>query len=104
MSNVTRKDIANQFGVTMDMVEQVGSKQLFIVKVQNSVDKWSYRSINDTILVSYHTIIGVQRDGLWYITDKRYSVTTSKQTTQFCNGRIVKRVDESELQSMLYRE
>lgn len=70
-------------------VEQVGSKQLFIVELEGS-----------TLLLSYWIIVGyLLFDGCmagaglsrtWYLTPYKYSRTTSKQLTQFARGRAVK--------------
>ena len=69
---VTKKSIANKFSPCT--VEQLGSKQLFIV------DKGSY-----CLLVSYYTAIGYRLagDNCWTLTAQKYSATTSKQTTWF---------------------
>ena len=53
-------------------IQQIGKKQLFIV--------------DGNKLVSYSTIIGYKHNGTWYITTKKFSPTTSKQTTQFINN------------------
>ena len=73
---VTRQNVANTFGVPLDSVKQCDSMQLFIVK----------RSFG-TVLVSYYTTVGILKDGTWYLTTQRYSVTTSKQLTRFSRGR-----------------
>lgn len=77
MSKVTKKDIAKSFNVSLDNVEQVQSKQLFIVYTSNA-----------KLLVSYYTVIGVYEFNhcAWYITKEKYSTTTSRQITTFRNS------------------
>ena len=66
---VTRKQVANSFGIANSQVKQINSMQLFIIN-------------NDT-LVSYKTIVGRLIAGVWHITSHRYSVTTTKQVNRF---------------------
>ena len=73
--SITIKDICNQFGVSKNLVEQIGHKQLFIVTINNC-----------RLLVSYQTVIGKLLNGKWYITKEKFSCTTSKQITQFINS------------------
>jgi hypothetical protein len=54
-------------------VEQVGAKQMAIIR--------DSRDIN--ILFSYYTPVGCKPNDVWYITNRRYSVTTSKQISLF---------------------
>ena len=77
---VTRKDLANRLGIPLDSIEQVDSKQLFII----------YGHMAD-YLVSYYTIVGFRPSGnkVWKITTMKYSPTTSKQLNQFAYGRQV---------------
>jgi hypothetical protein len=75
--SVTKKQVANRFNVNVNDVVQKGSKQLFVVH--------NYRNAH-TILVSYTTIIGLYKKSIWHITKEKFSRTTSKQATQFCNG------------------
>ena len=82
---VTRRNIANTFGVTLDAVSQCDNMQLFVVKRER-----------DTVLVSYYTIVGVLKNDTWYITTERYSVTTPKQLTRFSRGRDCIRTDDLE--------
>ena len=56
-----------------DKVTQVRSIQLFVVHKGNP------------LLVSYRTVIGVRIGDTWYITTKKYSVSTSRQITEFRN-------------------
>ena len=72
---VTRTHIANYFNISVEQVEQHGSKQLFTIQ---------YRGTR--CLVSYYTIVGVYRHGTWYVTRHKYSVTTSKQVSQWSRG------------------
>ena len=54
-------------------IEQLGSKQMAIVAQPDGT----------TNLVSYETVVGCKQNGCWYLTTKKYSITTSKQLTQF---------------------
>ena len=72
MTTIT--DVKLQFNT--DNVKQVGSKQLFVV--------------NDNTLVSYRTVVGKLVDKTWYFTTEKYSVTSTKQCTQFANEAIRK--------------
>lgn len=74
-------------GVSIDNIEQIGSKQMFIVSFDN------YR-----LLYSYYTIVGVQTI-TWFLTTKRYSVTTRKQLTQFPYFHT--KVSEEEMQAII---
>jgi hypothetical protein len=69
-----------------DYVQQVDSKQMCKV-IHNG----------EMLLFSYYTVIGFKRAGTWYITDKRYSKTTSKQVNQFSNRHNVVRIPHDEL-------
>ena len=70
---IKSKDIQLAYNVPANMVKQVNSKQLFIVDT----------SYLGRLLVSYKTTIGLFHNSVWYITTKKFSATTSKQTTQF---------------------
>jgi hypothetical protein len=87
----TRKDIALQFGLPLEAVEQIGSQQLF--KVDCTV----------SLLVSYRTIVGIYHtaDSEWKLTSKKYSVTTTRQLSQFCNSHNAVRVTEEEFNELL---
>lgn len=101
---VTKQNIMDQFGVMANAVRQIGSKQLFIVDNHNST-KYMYAKCR--ILVSYKTIIGIfDADCVWHITDKKYSATTSKQTSQFINQTPFAcfRCADDELQAMLRQQ
>ena len=88
---ITNKRIQSIFGVAREQVEQVGSKQLFIVKLEGY-----------SLLVSYTTIIGINlRGGVWQLTKEKYSVTTSKQTSQFMSSYGGVRVEPEELAQLL---
>lgn len=66
------RNILSKYVIVLD-VEQQGSKQLFIVKVAN-------QDMDIKLLVSYLTVIGYCIPPYsWIVTDKKYSVTTSKQ-------------------------
>lgn len=68
---ITAKMIANNLGINIEEVKQVGSKQLFIVKGRE--------------LYSYWTKVGYLEDATWFLTTKKYTKTTSKQLTQFAS-------------------
>lgn len=95
MSNVTIKDIMIKFNVKRDKIKQFNSCQLFIV------DSPMY----GRILVSYQTIIGIYdfNNCTWYITKEKFSVSTSKQTSQFINSiyNPVVRVEEEEFKKLV---
>lgn len=69
---VTKQQVMNELARYVDVssVEQIGSKQLFVVHIKNSPV---------TLLVSYYTIIGFSVFNDYCVTNRRYSVTTSKQ-------------------------
>lgn len=89
---VTKKDIMRLFAVKSDAVKQIGSKQLFIVDTKSG-----------RMLVSYRTIIGYFTNSIWHISSNKYTVTTSKQTSQFINSTKFTciRCSEEELQAMV---
>ena len=69
-------------------VSQIDGKQLFIV--------------SGDLLVSYLTIIGLKVGDKWLVTTKKYSITTSRQTTQFCNRQASsERIPQERLQELL---
>lgn len=83
---ITTKDIKYFFN--SDNVDQVRSMQLFIV--------------NNNLLVSYKTIIGVlDKNDCWNITNKKYSSTTSKQTTVFKRSNYHVIVDDNIIDDMI---
>jgi hypothetical protein len=90
---IKSKDIQLAYNVASNMVRQVSSKQLFIVDT----------SYLGRLLVSYKTTIGVFHNGIWFITNEKFSPTTSKQTTQFINSTTfeVKRVDKETFDDLL---
>lgn len=72
---VTEQQVMNELTRYVDVsnVEQVDNKQLFVAKVKDS----SVR-----LLVSYYTVIGFSVPNMfngYHVTDRRYSVTTSRQ-------------------------
>ena len=81
--SVTKQDIARHYGIELSDVKQINSKQLFIADIDNG-----------TVLISYYTIVGKRIAGIWYLTGQKYSVTTSRQLTQFASGRTVVYVDD----------
>jgi hypothetical protein len=42
---------------------------------------WSGTLNGVDVMVSYFTIIAEKREGVWYFTDEKYSVTTSKHVS-----------------------
>ena len=71
---ITIKDIQARFSLRKSQVSQIGSKQLFIVDTYNG-----------RLLLSYYTVVGYFNDK-WYLTKYKYSVTTSKQLSQFARS------------------
>lgn len=78
---VTKQNIINRFSATN--VTQIGRKQLFTACVDNC-----------TVLISYYTIVGRHIAGTWYLTTEKYSVTTSKQMSQFALSELVQYVPD----------
>lgn len=74
----TKKDVMRQFAVESHNVIQIDSKQLFVVYLPTR-----------KVLVSYRTIVGESIDGVWHLTQYKYSCTTSKQLSQFARGKTV---------------
>jgi len=74
--NVKLADIKAQFPNAL-ICKKVNSRQLFIVLFAG------YK-----LLISYRTIIGFKQSGTWYITNKHYSQTTSRQI-QFAVDRVL---------------
>jgi hypothetical protein len=83
--SLTVKD--TKYFFNSDNVEQVKSMQLFIV--------------NNNILVSYKTVIGIlDNNDCWYITNRKYSKTTSRQITVFKRSNYHVIVDDEVIDSM----
>jgi hypothetical protein len=102
----TRKDIANQFGLPLNAVEQIDSKQLFIVDCSsypNSFDSYSRKYYSVSLLVSYRTIVGIYHtaDSEWKLTSKKYSITTTRQLSDFSKTHNAWRVTEEEFNELL---
>jgi hypothetical protein len=89
---VTKTTIQYLTGRPLTDIEQIGAKQLFIVSYPR------YR-----LLYSYKTIIGINLlsgDNMgWKITLKKYSLTTTKQISQFPYPN--KRIEQSLLEQMI---
>jgi hypothetical protein len=85
--SVTKRDIQDRFG---GEVEQVGSKQLFVVTYPD------YR-----LLVSYYTIVGFRSQGAWLLTTAKYSKTTSKQLTQFSRDKLIGWLEQEHLAELI---
>ena len=86
---VTKQDITERFNAAS--VTQIGSKQLFTAQLQNNV----------TVLISYYTIVGFERAGIWHVTDRKYGRTTSCQLTAFARNNNVHRLTENDFNSQL---
>ncbi len=71
-------------------INQVGSKQLFIV---------TYPTYQ--LLVSYLTMVGYRSQGNWLLTTAKYSTTTSKQLTQFASGKTIGWIDQEHLEELI---
>lgn len=69
---VTKKDVADFYGVWVGRVVQIGFKQLFTVNGN---------------LISYLTVVGRYdaNSCVWELTSHKYSATTSRQLTKFKN-------------------
>jgi hypothetical protein len=71
-------------------VEQVGSKQLFVVSFP------TYK-----LLVSYLTIVGYHRDQSWLLTKDKYSQTTTRHINYFRYGRIHWLIEQEHLEGLV---
>jgi hypothetical protein len=72
---IAKQQVENELTryINVESVEQVDSKQLFVVKVKDKPVK---------LLVSYYTVIGFSVPNMfngYHVTDRRYSVTTARQ-------------------------
>ena len=102
----TRKDIANQFGLPLNAIEQIGSKQLFKVDCSsypNSYDSYSRKYYSVSLLVSYRTIVCIYStaDSEWKLTSQTYSRTTTRQLSDFSKTHNACRVTEEEFNELL---
>lgn len=86
---ITKQTVMSLFNTPN--VVRVGRQQLFIVTLLNNV----------TVLVSYLTVIGYLQDTVWYITERKYSQTTSRQITDFARNNIVHKLTEDNFNSQL---
>lgn len=68
---VTKQDLKRYYP-DAESIERIDSMQLFKACYPDKV-----------YLISYRTVIGVKRAGVWYITTQKYSPSTSRQTTRF---------------------
>jgi len=75
---MTKTELANILNIDKSMIEQVGAKQLFVVRRSLNKELYSYRT-----KVGYSELI----DGIvvWKLTTTKYSPTTSKQLSQFAS-------------------
>lgn len=80
---VTKKIIAELTGSPINQIEQVGSKQLFIVGDYKVKGNLSSELIAE-FAYSYRTIIGVRprTSSTWFITSKKFSITTSRHQSE----------------------
>jgi hypothetical protein len=62
--------------------EQIGLKQMAVIR----------DSRDNFILFSYYTPVGYNQNDVWYITNQRYSVTTSKQISLFSRNHEVQSI------------
>lgn len=87
MPNVTLKDIQAKYN-DANKVEQIGSKQLFIVTYNNY-----------SLAISYRTIVAIKPADKfrWLITTEKYSITTLKHCNDLAGGRI----SQDELQALV---
>lgn len=92
MSKVTLKDIKAKFPGYLDY-EQIDHKQLFICS--HPINKETKQVPYIRMLVSYKTIVGYYDvvKACWVLTKQRYSVTTTKQLSQFARDKQVIWVD-----------
>jgi hypothetical protein len=84
---ITKQAIKALFG---GEVEQVGSKQLFVVTYP------TYK-----LLVSYRTVVGYRSQGSWLLTTAKYSTTTSKQLTQFARVKTIGWIEQEHLEELI---
>ena len=83
---VTKTEITHRFNNITD-IQQIDNKQLFTATVNNR-----------RILISYYTIVGIYdfTNSEWLITTEKYSITTSKQLTQFVSKNTSRYTDISD--------
>lgn len=86
---VTKQTVMTLFNTPSAV--RVGRQQLFIVTLLNNV----------TVLVSYLTVVGYLKGTVWYITDRKYNITTSRQITQFSRNNRVQKLTENDFSSQL---
>lgn len=86
---VTKQTVMTLFNTPSAV--RVGRQQLFIVTLLNNV----------TVLVSYLTVVGYLKGNVWYITDRKYNQTTSKQLTTFARNKRVHKLTEDDFNSQL---
>jgi hypothetical protein len=66
---ITIEQVSEKFNVPVSEVKQVKTKQLFIV--------------GNSKLVSYLTVVGISKEGVWYLTKEKQSQTTTQQVNTF---------------------
>ena len=87
--SITKSNIKAMYPTAHD-IEQTGSKQLFHVWVNP----------DNALVLSYETIIGVVLKGIAYVTEEKYSSTTSRHCTLLlCSSYSSFRVTADDLQS-----
>jgi len=71
-------------------LQNMGSNKTKLIK-----DNWE-------IFFSYNTpVVATDCQGRWFVTDKKWSVTTSKHINQFLGGMIAERRDQSFFDNLL---
>lgn len=74
---ITKQHIANQLGIDVCNVEQVGSKKLFVVRRDNYKELYSYfTKVGETCFAK-------DFEACWLLTTKNYTQATSRQLTEF---------------------
>ena len=88
--SVTKKDVAARYGVPTSHITQYGAKQAFTVVL----------ATGKVVLSSYLTIVAIRVGSSWFVTDYRYSVTTSRHIKLLPSARIV---TQTELEALVYK-
>ena len=106
MSILTTKQFKNLFSDNVE-VEQFGSKRFWVVKFTEKGSDYYHRFQfkEVTLAYSYKTIVGVKTFDTWFLTLEKFSVTTSKQLTQFANSTQykVQRINALEFEALLHK-
>lgn len=89
--SVTKLDVSASFNVPTSHITQYGSKQLFVVVLPTG----------KIVLVSYLTIVAVRIGHIWYVTDYRYSVTTTRHIRYALPADNTRIVSQLELEALV---